>query len=124
MLVSITKDYLVKALQLVLRAVSTNSPYPILTGIHIQALPDELVVTGNSSSMSIQYRIPQRDNAVTVRRSGAIVVPARYFYDIVRKCDDEWICLEIREGLMLTITSGSGRKKSAPLKMAWIHNSL
>lgn len=106
MLVYVVKDCLVKALQLVLRAVSANSPYPILTGISIQALPEELIVTGSSSSMSIQYKIHQGDRGVTVRRSGAIVVPARYFYDIIRRCTDEWIGLEMLEGLKLTITSG------------------
>lgn len=109
MLVNVTKDSLLDALQHVLKAVSANSPIPILTGINIQANANDLIFTASNSSMTIQYRIPQDRSSMTVQRTGGIVVPARYFYEIIRKFNTGLITLEIREHLILTISSGQSQ---------------
>jgi len=108
-LVHVTKDALIKALQHVLKAVSTNNPIPVLTGINFQASANELVITASNTSMTIQYRIPQDSSSKTVQRTGGIVVPARYFYEIIRKFDDGFIYLEITDHLILTIKSGNSQ---------------
>jgi len=43
---------------------------------------------------------------MTVQRAGGIVVPARYFYEMIRKFNSGFIILEIKDHLILTITSG------------------
>ncbi|MGZ9583099.1 DNA polymerase III subunit beta [Paenibacillus marinisediminis] len=105
-LVHISKDSLINAVQHVLKAVSTNSPIPALTGVKIQADPSELIFTASNSSLTIQYRASQNNSSMTIARTGGIVVPARYFYEIIRKFDAGVVTLEIREHMVLTIISG------------------
>lgn len=94
------------AVQHVIRAVAVNSPIPILAGINIQAHADGIIFTASNTSMTIQSMIPQDGVSVTVRRTGTVVIPSRYFYDVIRKLNDEMIVLEIKEQLILTVRSG------------------
>jgi len=94
------------ALQHVIKAVALNSPIPILQGINIQAGADGIRLTASNTSMTIQFLIPQDYVSVNVIKSGAIVVPSRYFHEIIRKLNDEVIILEIKQQLILTIMSG------------------
>jgi len=105
LLVEITKDSLMYALQHVIRAIAVNSPIPILQGINIQAGADGISFTASNTSMTIQFMIPQDNVSVNVKKTGAIVIPSRYFYEIIRKLNDEVIVLEIKEQLILTIMS-------------------
>ncbi|MEK3904194.1 DNA polymerase III subunit beta [Paenibacillus sp. FSL R7-0179] len=105
MRVNVSKDILLKALQQVLRAVPANHVISILTGVHIQARMNELIVTASNSSMTIQYRIPQENTTLTLQSNGEVVVPAKYFCEIIRKSDSGMITLEVDSSLMLTISS-------------------
>nr|WP_283945599.1 DNA polymerase III subunit beta [Paenibacillus amylolyticus] len=106
MLVEITKDSLMNAIQCVIKAVAANSSIPILQGIHIQAGADGVTFRASNTSMTIQYLIAQDGVSVTVNRTGAIVIPSRYFHDIIRKFDDNQLILEIKEPMILSIVSG------------------
>lgn len=106
MLVEITKDSLMDAVQHVIKAVAVNSPIPILQGINIQAGADGISLTASDTSLTVQSMIPQDGVSVTVKRTGAIVIPSRYFYDVIRKLNDEMVVLEIKEQLNLNIISG------------------
>lgn len=105
MLIHIVREALIEALQHVLKAVSISSPIPILAGIKIEAGAKEVLFTASHSSMSIQYRLALDGSSESVVRGGSIVVPARYFYEIIRKCNAGIITLELRENLILTIIS-------------------
>ncbi|CAM3215241.1 DNA polymerase III subunit beta [Paenibacillus lupini] len=109
MRLEITKDSLIDAIQHVLKAVSTNNPIAILTGIHIEATTKGLIVTASNSSMKIQYTIAQDDRCMKVQRAGGIVVPARYFHEVIRKLDAGAITIEQLEPFILTIVSGHSR---------------
>lgn len=106
LLVEITKDSLMNAVQHVIKAVAVNSPIPILQGINIQARADGIIFTASNTSMTIQSTILQDGVSVTVQRTGAVVIPSRYFYDVIRKLNDELILLEMKEQLILTVMSG------------------
>ncbi|MGO4110447.1 DNA polymerase III subunit beta [Paenibacillus sp. YAF4_2] len=109
MRLEITKDSLIDAIQHVLKAVSTNNPIAILTGIHIEATTQGLTVTASNSSMKIQYMIAQDDRCMKVQRAGGIVVPARYFHEVIRRFDAGVITIEQMEPFILTIVSGHSR---------------
>ncbi|MCL6658573.1 DNA polymerase III subunit beta [Paenibacillus amylolyticus] len=94
------------AIQCVIKAVAANSSIPILQGIHIQAGADGVTFRASNTSMTIQYLIAQDGVSVTVNRTGAIVIPSRYFHDIIRKFDDNQLILEIKEPMILSIVSG------------------
>ena len=109
MLVEITKDSLMNAVQQVIKAVAVNSPIPILQGIYIQADEDGISFTASNKSMTIQYIVPQDGVTLIVKRTGAIVIPSRYFYDVIRKFSDEMVALKIKDHLLLTIVSGHSK---------------
>lgn len=109
MLIEMTKDSLMNAVQHVIKAVAVNSPIPILQGINIQVDKDEVSFTASNTSMTIRSMISQNGGSVSVRRTGAIVIPPRPFYDVISKLDDEKVLLEIKEQLILTITSGNSQ---------------
>lgn len=92
-----------------LKAVSSNSSIPILAGIYIQAHENEIVLTTSNTSMTIQCRVPQDKKSLIVRRTGGIVVSARYFNEVIRKLSVGIVTLEIKEHLILTIKSGNSQ---------------
>lgn len=94
------------ALQHVTKAVDVHNPIPILQGIHIQARADGIIFTASNASMTIRAESPQDGASVTVRRTGAVVIPSRYFHDVIRKLHDERILLETNEQLIVTVKSG------------------
>ncbi|MBY3620305.1 DNA polymerase III subunit beta [Acinetobacter sp. CUI P1] len=109
MLSHVSKDSLSTALQVVLKAVSAHSSIPILSGIKIQAQASGLTLTASNISMTIENKIPVEIEKLTVEKTGEIVVPARYFYEIIRKLDSGRIRLEVVESLTLSIQSDNTR---------------
>jgi DNA polymerase-3 subunit beta len=103
----VSKDSLSTALQAALKAISANSSSRALTGIHIQAQAEGLTLTASNIRMTIEYKLPVKMDSIIVHKSGEIVVPARYFYEIIRKLDPGLISLEIAETLILNIQSGN-----------------
>lgn len=109
MFIDIQKDSLISALQLVLRAVPSNNLLPILAGIHIEVRASEIIFTASNTRMTIQYRLTLDAPSLLIHRTGEIVVPARHFFEVVRKLGEGTMTLEIREGLDLTIVSSESR---------------
>lgn len=109
MLFHVSKDSLSAALQVVLKAVSANSSIPLLSGIKIQVQASGLILTASNISMTIENKIPVEKDKLTVEKTGGIVVPARYFYEIIRKLDSGRVRLEVVESLTLSIQSENTR---------------
>ncbi|KAA1191070.1 DNA polymerase III subunit beta [Paenibacillus sp. B2(2019)] len=107
LLIHVSKDSLSTALQAALKAISANSSSRVLSGIHIQAQAEGLTLTASNISMTIEYKLPVKMDSMIVHKPGEIVVPARYFYEIIRKLDPGLIRLEIAETLILNIQSGN-----------------
>ncbi|MDF9840657.1 MULTISPECIES: DNA polymerase III subunit beta [unclassified Paenibacillus] len=105
MLVEVTKNSLMDAVRHVIKAVAVNSPISILQGIHIQAGADEVCFTASNTSMTIQAMIPQDGVTMSVKRTGSLVIPSRYFYEIIHKLNDEMVVLEMKEPSILLIRS-------------------
>ncbi|OME74425.1 DNA polymerase III subunit beta [Paenibacillus odorifer] len=107
LLIQVSKDSLSTALQAALKAISANSSSRVLSGIHIQAQAEGLTLTASNIRMTIEYKLPVKMDSMIVHKPGEIVVPARYFYEIIRKLDPGLIRLEIAETLILNIQSGN-----------------
>lgn len=107
MLIHVSKDSLSAALQVVIKAVSANSPLPVLSGIMIQAVARGLILTASNISMTIEYKIAKDLDKLSVDNAGEIVVPARYFYEIIRKLDAGSVRLEVVDSLILSIQSAN-----------------
>ncbi|MFW5433476.1 DNA polymerase III subunit beta [Paenibacillus apiarius] len=106
MLIEVPQPILAVALQHVMRAVSANCPIPILSGILLRANREGLTLTGGNSSMMVQYKIPVAEQ-VNVRRDGSLVIPAKYWSEIVRKLPAGVVSLETVEPLIVTVRSGN-----------------
>ncbi|BCC15232.1 DNA polymerase III subunit beta [Bacillus cereus] len=106
---TIQKDYLVRSVQDVMKAVSSRTTIPILTGIKVVATEEGVTLTGSDADISIESFIPVEENGkeiVEVNQSGSIVLQAKYFSEIVKKLPKETVEISVESHLMTKITSG------------------
>ena len=71
---------LLSALQVAIRALSVRSPQPILEGVLIEALDDEVRLTASDGTFTIITTLP-----AAVEDEGDAVMPGRLFNEVVRK---------------------------------------
>ncbi|NMO94289.1 hypothetical protein [Paenibacillus lemnae] len=109
MWVQLTKDNLIHAMQHVIKAVSLNSPIPILTGVHIQARLDGITFTASNTSMTIQTLIPQNCDSVHIQREGVVVIPSKYFYEVIHKLNAETVIMETKDAQLMNLFNRLGR---------------
>ncbi|WP_026680122.1 DNA polymerase III subunit beta [Virgibacillus sp. Bac332] len=105
----IQRDQLIASVQNVMKAISSRTVIPILTGIKIEARQDGITLTGSDSDISIESYIPAEENGtvnVEYIEEGSIVLQAKYFPDIVRKLPEKTIEIHADENLKVTIRSG------------------
>lgn len=110
---TINRSAFISQLNNVLRAISskTTIPIPILTGLKMVVNEDNIVLTGSNSDITIESVINANDadNDLTIEDTGAIVLPARFFSDIVKKLPDKKVTIEVTSGFQADITSGSAK---------------
>src|SRR3954449_11941607 len=92
MKISLSREELVAAVQLVGRAVSTRASMPSLAGIHMTAQSGSLVLRATDMEMSLTRETTE----VTVEQEGTVLLPARLFSDVVRSLPDGTATLEHR----------------------------
>jgi DNA polymerase-3 subunit beta len=109
---SIQKDYLVQGVQDVMKAISSKTTIPILTGVKIVATDRGVTLTGSDSDISIESFIPVEDlgdEIVKVERTGSIVLQARFFSDIVKKLPQDTVEIETLNQFQTIIRSGKAK---------------
>ncbi|OGX61620.1 MAG: DNA polymerase III subunit beta [Paenibacillus sp. RIFOXYA1_FULL_44_5] len=107
---SILKNALNHAIQHVSKAVTNRSTIPILSGIKLEANENGLQLTASDTDISIQSFIPIKANDqenIQLYQKGSIVLPAKFFVDIIRKLPTEKIEIEVTERFHTYIRSGS-----------------
>ncbi|MGM0836933.1 MAG: DNA polymerase III subunit beta [Bacillota bacterium] len=105
----IQRDKLVQSVQDVLKAVSSRTTIPILTGIKIVATEEGVTLTGSDSDISIESFIPSEEDGtenVEVKASGSVVLQARFFSEIIKKLPMDTVELEVQNQFVTTIRSG------------------
>ncbi|PNE05873.1 DNA polymerase III subunit beta [Priestia megaterium] len=105
----IQKDYLVQSVQDVMKAVSSRTTIPILTGIKIVATEEGVTLTGSDSDISIESFIPNEEEGkeiVDIRKPGSVVLPARFFSEIVKKLPKDIVELDVQSHFLTIIRSG------------------
>lgn len=109
---TIKKNNLYNALNIVSRAVSSNSPQPTLRGIKMVAQSDTLTITGSDSDISIETVIKKSDeNNLVIVEEGSILIDVKYLLDIVRKIDNEFITIEVIDGSLTRFAGKSAEYK-------------
>ncbi|HHW36652.1 MAG TPA: DNA polymerase III subunit beta [Bacillales bacterium] len=107
---TIQKNKLVDAVNDVMKAVSSRTTIPILTGIKISATYDGVTLTGSDSDISIESFIPADEEGnqhVDIQRIGSIVLQAKFFSEIVKKLPKETVDIEVQDNFSTKIVSGS-----------------
>ncbi|MCH5462894.1 DNA polymerase III subunit beta [Lactobacillus sp. LC28-10] len=106
---TINRAAFIKELNNVQRAISSKTTIPILTGLKLSADDSGLTLTGSDADISIETLIhaDNPDNQLAIQNPGAIVLPARFFSDIVKRLPEDNMTLDVTEGFQTEITSGS-----------------
>ncbi|MFT9273189.1 MAG: DNA polymerase III subunit beta [Liquorilactobacillus nagelii] len=105
---AIKRTAFLQQLNNVQRAISTKTTIPILTGLKLELTADKLTLTGSDADISIQTVISIEDeNAqLEISQPGSVVLPARFFSEIIKKLPTDNFSLEVNENLQTTILSG------------------
>ena len=102
----VSKNVLYNSLQLVSKAISSNSPLPSLSGIKIDVNNTSIILTGSDAEISIKKVLNNNDIEnlnLVVLETGSIVIEAKYLLEIVRKIDSSDISFEIVDGSLVKI---------------------
>ncbi len=110
MKLTILRGDLNEAIQHVSKAVASRTTIPILSGIKVDAGYNGVTLTASDTDISIQSFIPletQEKTIVTVERTGSVVLPAKFFVEIVKKLPHEEVHIEVGERFQTLIRSGA-----------------
>ncbi|MDQ0220935.1 DNA polymerase III subunit beta [Peribacillus cavernae] len=105
----IQRDRLVHSVQEVMKAVTSRTTIPILTGIKITAGNEGVTLTGSDSDISIQSFIPVEEagnELVEIKQTGGIVLNARFFSEIVKKLPMDMVEIDVQNSFQTVIRSG------------------
>src|SRR5690625_3128163 len=108
----INRQKFMSALQDVMKAISSRTVVPILTGVKLEAAQRGITLTGSDSDITIKSFIPAEENdeiIVEQIEEGSIVLDAKYFPDIIRKLPEETVEIEMDEQLKVTVRSGKAK---------------
>ncbi len=110
MKIRVLKHDLNESIQHVAKAISSRTTIPILTGIKLEVNFQGMTLTASDTDISIQAFIPAEDQdkqIVQVERPGSVVLPAKFFVEIIKKLPSSEIEMEVLEGFKTQIRSGS-----------------
>jgi DNA polymerase III subunit beta len=102
---SVSRDSLLKPLQLVAGVVERRQTLPVLSNVLIQLEGDRLALTGTDLEVEIVGRIQLEQPG----ESGEITVPARKLVDICRSLPDSAVIEFIEDSQKLVVKSGRSR---------------
>ena len=106
---SINRQAFLKNLADVQRAIPSKTTIPILTGIKLVVSQEGITLTGSDSEVSIEIFLPveHEELQLSIVETGSIVLPARFFGEIIKKLPQNTFTLETNDQLQATITAGS-----------------
>lgn len=105
---SISRTRFIKTLNDVQRAISTKVTIPVLTGLKMALTENGLTLTGSDADISIEATIQSTDPdaQLLIEEPGSIVLPARFFGEIVKKLPEKTMTITVADAFQTTITSG------------------
>lgn len=105
---SINKTQFLKHLTDVQRSITSKSTIAILTGIKLNVTKDSIYLTGSDANISIEKIILESDekNQLTIEKTGKIVLPARFFIEIIKKLPLEIVDIILLDNYKIQIKSG------------------
>ncbi|MFR0591955.1 DNA polymerase III subunit beta [Limosilactobacillus mucosae] len=106
---TINRPAFINQLNNVLRAISSKTTIPILTGLKMVVTDHSLILTGSDADITIESTLEAADSnyGLSIEEPGAIVLPARFFNEVIKKLPDKQATIEVFNGLQVRITSGT-----------------
>lgn len=108
MKVTLNRSIFMQELQTVQRAIPGKATMPILTGVKMELTPKGMYLTGSDADVSIETFL-SKDNEkaqMNIEQTGAIVLQARFFGEIIRRLPENEVTIEVLEANQVSITSG------------------
>lgn len=107
---SIKQSALLQLTQTVSKAVAVRTTKQVLTGILLETTENTLKATAYDLELGIQDEITLDDvSGLKIERTGAIVLPARYLSEVVRKLPLDEVTLTIENNYVAEIQSGQAQ---------------
>ena len=105
---TINRPAFINQLNNVLRAISSKTTIPILTGLKMVVTDHSVILTGSDADITIESTLDASDSSygLSIEEPGAIVLPARFFNEVIKKLPDKQATIEVFNGLQVRITSG------------------
>lgn len=106
---TINRPAFINQLNNVLRAISSKTTIPILTGLKMVVTDHSVILTGSDADITIESTLEAADSnyGLSIEEPGAIVLPARFFNEVIKKLPDTQATIEVFNGLQVRITSGT-----------------
>ena len=106
---TINRPAFINQLNNVLRAISSKTTIPILTGLKMVVTDHSVILTGSDADITIESTLDASDSSygLSIEEPGAIVLPARFFNEVIKKLPDKQATIEVFNGLQVWITSGT-----------------
>jgi len=102
----VSRENLLKGLQIVYPAVPSRSTLPILSHLLIEAKKEGIQITGTDLELGISTLLPAE-----VAEEGAIAVPAKRFMDLVKELPNEALFITAKKNQQVSIECGRGSFK-------------
>lgn len=112
MKISINRQYFIDQLNHSLKAISPTTTTPILHGIKLEVTEDELILVSSNSEISIEITIPteiDNEEILEIHQTGSVVILGRFFVEIIKKLDGDFVHIESTSGNTTTISSGKSK---------------
>ncbi|MBU1144466.1 MAG: DNA polymerase III subunit beta [Firmicutes bacterium] len=102
---TILTDVMLNNLLIAQKALSTKTPAPYLQGIKLEVYQKEIIMITSNSDISIKLSI--KDESLQVESIGDVLIPGKFFVDIIRKLDGDKIHLSVVDNNILRIVAGN-----------------
>lgn len=106
MKIKVSKEKLLKGLQVVQSAVSAQATLPVLYNVLVKAETGKLILTVSDLTVTIRYSLEAE-----VKKGGESTLPAKRFVNIVRELPQDSLEMEIDDKNAATLSCGSSLYK-------------
>ncbi|MDD4184281.1 MAG: DNA polymerase III subunit beta [Candidatus Izemoplasmatales bacterium] len=101
---TISTSVLLNNLLISQKALSTKTPAPYLQGIKLEASQNEIVLITSNSDISIKISI--KDESLKIESGGEVLIPGKFFVEILRKLEGDSVELSVIDNNILRIIAG------------------
>ena len=101
MIFSMDRDVLLDNLNIIQRGLPMKTPMTILTGIKVEVYQERILMTTSNTDIATQVVIV--DASLAVKKEGEVVIPGKFFIDIVRKISSKKIEIALIEERIIVI---------------------